>query len=136
MSDRSIDVVVVERTDIFTSCPMSNLVRCGSKTLEDIRRSYHGLRQHGVRVLFDEASATVAALGGKAPNGHRKIANTCCGYAYGEAVIRISSVHTLNLEKSTLVTVPGAGGVTAARTALEGAYACASAVNIWRVMLG
>ena len=58
--DPSIEVVMVERANIFTSCPISNLVLGGSKTMEDIRRSYDGLRKHGVQVVNDEATAVDA----------------------------------------------------------------------------
>ena len=61
MWDPAIDVVLVERANIFTSCPISNLVLGGSKTMEDIRHSYDGLRKHGVQVVFDEATAVDAA---------------------------------------------------------------------------
>ena len=59
--DPSIEVVMVERANIFTSCPISNLVLGGSKTMEDIRHSYDGLRRHGVQVVNDEATAVDAA---------------------------------------------------------------------------
>jgi sulfide dehydrogenase [flavocytochrome c] flavoprotein chain len=58
--DPSIEVVMVERANIFTSCPISNLVLGGSKTMEDIRHSYDGLRRHGVQVVNDEATAVDA----------------------------------------------------------------------------
>ena len=57
MWDPGIEVVMVERNDMFTSCPMSNLVVGGNRTIEEIRRSYDGLRRHGVRVVQDEAAA-------------------------------------------------------------------------------
>ena len=59
--DPAIEVVMVERANIFTSCPISNLVLGGSKTMEDIRHSYDGLRKYGVQVVFDEALAVDAA---------------------------------------------------------------------------
>jgi NADPH-dependent 2,4-dienoyl-CoA reductase/sulfur reductase-like enzyme len=58
--DPAIEVVMVERADIFTSCPLSNLVLGGSKSMEDIRHSYDGLRKHGVQVVTDEATAVDA----------------------------------------------------------------------------
>ena len=58
--DPAIEVVLVERANIFTSCPMSNLVLGGHKSMQDIRHSYDGLRRHGVQVVFDEASAVDA----------------------------------------------------------------------------
>jgi NADPH-dependent 2,4-dienoyl-CoA reductase/sulfur reductase-like enzyme len=61
MWDPAIEVVMVERANIFTSCPISNLVLGGSKTMEDIRHSYDGLRRHGVQVVNDEVTAVDAA---------------------------------------------------------------------------
>ena len=57
MWDPGIEVVLVERANIFTSCPMSNLVLGGHKSIEDMRHGYDGLRQYGVQVVFDEATA-------------------------------------------------------------------------------
>src|SRR5207249_69791 len=39
------------------SCPTSNLVLGGTRTLADITRSYAKLREYGVQVLRDEATA-------------------------------------------------------------------------------
>jgi sulfite dehydrogenase len=61
MWDPAIEVVMVERANIFTSCPISNLVLGGSKTMEDIRHGYDGLRRHGVQVVNDEVTAVDAA---------------------------------------------------------------------------
>jgi sulfide dehydrogenase [flavocytochrome c] flavoprotein subunit len=59
--DPAIDVVLIERESGFVSCPLSNLVLGGSKSLDDLRRDYDGLRRHGVRVMRDEAVAVDAA---------------------------------------------------------------------------
>ena len=61
MWDPAIEVVMVERANIFTSCPISNLVLGGSKTMEQIRHGYDGLRKYGVQLVFDEATAVDAA---------------------------------------------------------------------------
>jgi len=61
MWDPGIDVVMIERENLFTSCPMSNLVIGGHRRIEDIRRDYGGLRRHGVQVVNDEATAVDAA---------------------------------------------------------------------------
>ena len=54
LSDHKIDVVLVEPNDAFVSCPVSNLVLGGSKTLADITTPYDGLaRTHGVQVVKD-----------------------------------------------------------------------------------
>jgi sulfide dehydrogenase [flavocytochrome c] flavoprotein chain len=50
-----IDVTLVERESTFVSCPVSNLVIGGSRTLADITVRYDGLAGWGVRVVRDEA---------------------------------------------------------------------------------
>jgi sulfide dehydrogenase [flavocytochrome c] flavoprotein subunit len=52
-----IDVTLVERNGDFVSCPLSNLVLGGSKTLRDITVSYDGLRKYGVKLVRDEIVA-------------------------------------------------------------------------------
>ena len=54
--DPTIDVVLVERESLYTSCPISNLVLGGYKSMQDIRHGYDGLRRHGVQVVRDEAT--------------------------------------------------------------------------------
>ena len=56
-SSGSIEVFMIERNAEFISCPLSNLVLGGTKTLSDITRGYAGLRSYGVQVLRDEATA-------------------------------------------------------------------------------
>jgi sulfite dehydrogenase len=51
------EVVLVERVDVFTSCPMSNLVLAGFAAMDELRHGYEGLRRHGVQVVNDEAVA-------------------------------------------------------------------------------
>jgi sulfide dehydrogenase [flavocytochrome c] flavoprotein chain len=53
-SGQTIDVTLIEPGDAFVSCPMSNLVLGGSKTLADITTPYTTLtKSHGVRVIKD-----------------------------------------------------------------------------------
>jgi sulfide dehydrogenase [flavocytochrome c] flavoprotein chain len=53
-SDQKIDVVLVEPSDAFVSCPISNLVVGGHRTMADITTRYDGLaKNHGVRVVKD-----------------------------------------------------------------------------------
>ncbi|MGH8668938.1 MAG: FCSD flavin-binding domain-containing protein, partial [Burkholderiales bacterium] len=59
--DPAVEVVLVERLDRFTSCPVSNLVLGGSRSIDDISRGYDGLRRHGVRVVQDEVAGVDAA---------------------------------------------------------------------------
>jgi sulfite dehydrogenase len=51
------DVTVVERNEVFISCPLSNLVLGGNTQINNITLGYEGLRSRGVRVLRDEATA-------------------------------------------------------------------------------
>lgn len=53
-----IEVTLIERDPAFVSCPLSNLVLGGSRTLQDITVSYDMLQiKHGVKVLRGEAIA-------------------------------------------------------------------------------
>ena len=53
-SDQSIDVTLVEPNPVFVSCPMSNLVIGGVKTMADITTPYDNLtKRHGVKVVRD-----------------------------------------------------------------------------------
>jgi NADPH-dependent 2,4-dienoyl-CoA reductase/sulfur reductase-like enzyme len=55
--DPSIDVVLVEPNEAFVSCPISNMVLGGFRTMADITTPYSGLVRHGVRVVRDSATA-------------------------------------------------------------------------------
>jgi sulfite dehydrogenase len=58
-----IDVTVIERNDVFVSCPISNLVLGGNTQMSNITMSYEGLKRRGVRVVRGEAVAVDAAAG-------------------------------------------------------------------------
>ena len=53
--DPALEVALIERDDVFTSCPLSNLVVAGFNGIDDIRAGYEGLKHHGVQVVRDEA---------------------------------------------------------------------------------
>ena len=53
----SVDVTLIERQSEFISCPISNLVLGGYKTMADITKGYGGLKAAGVNVVQGEASA-------------------------------------------------------------------------------
>ncbi len=52
-----IDVTLVERDAEFISCPLSNLVLGGSKTIRDMTVGYGGLAKYGVKLMRDDAVA-------------------------------------------------------------------------------
>ncbi|TYC60021.1 twin-arginine translocation signal domain-containing protein [Zoogloea oleivorans] len=57
-SQLGVDVTLVERNPQFISCPISNLVIGGDKTIADITMGYEGLtRNWGVRVLQDTVTS-------------------------------------------------------------------------------
>ncbi len=56
--DPSLEVTLVERDPVFYTCPFSNLVLGGLKTMDDIKHGYEVLSQrHGVKVVHAEATA-------------------------------------------------------------------------------
>ena len=61
LSDFKLDVVLVEPNRAFVSCPISNLVVGGVRSLADITTSYDGLRKHGVTVVHDMVASIDAA---------------------------------------------------------------------------
>lgn len=58
--DPSIEVTLIEPNEAFVSCPISNLVLGGFRTLADITIPYSGLERHGVRLVRDTATAVDA----------------------------------------------------------------------------
>jgi NADPH-dependent 2,4-dienoyl-CoA reductase/sulfur reductase-like enzyme len=55
--DPNIEVTLIDREPKFVSCPLSNLVLAGLKTLDDLSRSYDALRnKYGVKVVIDEVT--------------------------------------------------------------------------------
>ena len=61
-SEGGVQVTLIERNPTFISCPISNLVIGGTKTMEDITVSYEGLKNKWqVRVIQDDVVAVDAA---------------------------------------------------------------------------
>lgn len=79
LSNYQIDVVMVEPNGNFVSCPISNLVLGGSRTMGDITTPYDKLSgRHGVTVVKDMVNAIDAAkktvtLAGGATIGYDKL---------------------------------------------------------------
>jgi len=82
------------------------------------------------------AAAVIALINGRQPDPDPKIANTCYSYVSEKEAMHVASVHQWDGGQRTLIPVKGAGGVSAARSELEGAYAWAWATNIWQDVLG
>ena len=56
LADPSIEVVLLEPSKEFVSCPFSNLVLSGVRTIDSLTFNYDGLRAHGVKVLHETAT--------------------------------------------------------------------------------
>lgn len=57
-SDKKIEVILVERNPAFISCPMSNTVIGGSRSMQDITHSYKALgKKYGVKLIQGEVLA-------------------------------------------------------------------------------
>jgi sulfite dehydrogenase len=82
------------------------------------------------------AAAIIELMNGRQPNPQPVIANTCYSYVDDKEAIHVASVHRYEPAQKTMVVVPGASGVSAARSDLEGTYASGWAQNIWSDMLG
>ncbi|HET7876180.1 MAG TPA: FAD/NAD(P)-binding oxidoreductase [Methylomirabilota bacterium] len=57
LGDPSIEVVLFEPNRQFVSCPFSNLVLSGVRSIDSITLSYDGLRGHGVKILHEAVTA-------------------------------------------------------------------------------
>jgi sulfide dehydrogenase [flavocytochrome c] flavoprotein subunit len=57
IADPSIEVVLLEPNREFVSCPFSNLVLSGQRTIESLTLSYGGLRARGVKIIHETATA-------------------------------------------------------------------------------
>jgi NADPH-dependent 2,4-dienoyl-CoA reductase/sulfur reductase-like enzyme len=55
-SERRIEVFLIERNTQFVSCPVSNLVLGGSRSIQDITFGYEKLREYGVQVIRDDVT--------------------------------------------------------------------------------
>jgi sulfite dehydrogenase len=81
------------------------------------------------------AAAIVEYLNGREPNPSPVMNNTCYSFVSDKEVIHVASVHQYDAGQNTIIPVKGAGGVSAARSELEGQYAWSWARNIWADML-
>jgi sulfide dehydrogenase [flavocytochrome c] flavoprotein subunit len=57
LADPSIEVVLLEPSRRFISCPFSNLVLSGARNLNALTFGYGALRDHGVRIRHEAATA-------------------------------------------------------------------------------
>jgi hypothetical protein len=81
------------------------------------------------------AAAIVEILSGRTP-APMQILNTCYSFVSQKEAIHVSSVHAWDEKEHTLKAVPGAGGLSAARSEAEGTLAWHWARTIWADSLG
>ena len=82
------------------------------------------------------AAAIAAELEGIEVNPEPMLTNTCYSFVGADEAMHVASVHRYVAADKTFVPVPGAGGVSSARSQREADYANAWARNIWADMLG
>ncbi len=69
--DPAIEVTLIEKNPVYTSCPLSNEVLSGERDLASLQVGYDGLVRRGINVMMDEvtvidpAKKTVATKSGK-----------------------------------------------------------------------
>jgi sulfide dehydrogenase [flavocytochrome c] flavoprotein subunit len=90
-------------------------------------KSAHMANQHA-KVC---AAAIIELLADRPPPPNPLLTNTCYSFVSDQDVIHVTSVHSYDAQKKTLIAVPGSGGLSAAPSALEGRYAMDWARNIW-----
>ncbi len=59
--DSGIDVTLLEKDKDFISCPLSNEILSGERSLESLTFGFDGLKKHGINVIIDEATDIDAA---------------------------------------------------------------------------
>jgi NADPH-dependent 2,4-dienoyl-CoA reductase/sulfur reductase-like enzyme len=107
--DPSIEVVLVEPNEAFVSCPISNLVLGGFKTLADVTTPYTGLeKNHGVRIVRDMATAIDAE----------------------KKQVRLAKGDPLPFDR--VIVAPGIDFIAGAIPALDGAEAQARVLHAWK----
>jgi NADPH-dependent 2,4-dienoyl-CoA reductase/sulfur reductase-like enzyme len=89
-SNGTVDVTLVEADPAFVSCPLSNLVLGGSRTIADLTVGYDGLARRGIRVrndtvlAVDPVRSTVRLAGGDEIAYDRLILSPGVSFRYGE----------------------------------------------------
>ena len=94
-------------------------------------KSGHMANQHGKLA----AAAILNLLSGQEPNPAPVVMNTCYSFVDAKNVIHVASIHQYDPATKVVQPVKGAGGVSAARSELEGKVAMGWAKNIWADML-
>ena len=77
------------------------------------------------------AAAIIQLLKGEPVNAAPVVTNTCYSFVGAREAVHVASVHQYDAADKTFKTVPGSGGVSAARNQVEARLALGWADNIW-----
>ena len=77
------------------------------------------------------AAAVVAQIKGQPLNADTMMMNTCYSFVSGDSAMHVASVHRYDATQKSILPVKGSGGVSAAASNAEAAYAWGWARNIW-----
>ncbi len=77
------------------------------------------------------AAAVIALLKGQTVNADTMMMNTCYSFVSGDSAMHVASVHRYDATQKSILPVKGSGGVSAAASSAEAAYAWGWARNIW-----
>jgi NADPH-dependent 2,4-dienoyl-CoA reductase/sulfur reductase-like enzyme len=77
------------------------------------------------------AAAVIALIKGQPVNADPMMMNICYSFVSGDSAMHVASVHRYDVAHKTIVPVKGSGGVSAAASTAEAAYAWGWARNIW-----
>jgi sulfide dehydrogenase [flavocytochrome c] flavoprotein subunit len=77
------------------------------------------------------AAAVLQLLQGEPVNAEPLVMNTCYSFVTPDEAMHVASVHRYDVAAQTMAAVPGAGGLSAAASRAEAAYARGWAENIW-----
>ncbi len=95
-------------------------------------KSGHMANQQGKLV----AAAVIQLLKGEPVNTAPVLMSTCYSFVTPEEAVHVASVHQYDPSHQTFNPVPGAGGLSAAASAVEARHARSWADNIWHDTLG
>jgi NADH dehydrogenase FAD-containing subunit len=115
-----------------TAIPDVHVIGDSVASAPGMPKSGHMANQHA-KVC---AHAVASLLAGEPVNDSPIIANTCYSFVDDKEVIHVASVHKYDAEKKTMVTVPGAGGLSQDASWQEGMTAVAWLYNIMQDTLG
>lgn len=77
------------------------------------------------------AAAVISLLKGQSVNADTMMMNTCYSFVSGDSAMHVASVHRYDATQKSILPVKGSGGVSAAASGAEAAYAWGWARNIW-----